>query len=166
MKKIKLLLPVILLTAVFITSCQPKVDLKKEKEDILKYLEKANKANMEKDLEAWLSLYADSCVYPGNGKIYHYTKEDIKKNMEKVYSNKNHRVSSIDELEKPIIHVSDDASMAWYIVNMRFIIVNKDSIGNERTDSATLSSLYVLEKKNSIWAEVTGVDTYKPKKGK
>ncbi|HAN19589.1 MAG: hypothetical protein A2X13_14900 [Bacteroidetes bacterium GWC2_33_15] len=164
MKKMKLLLSGIFLIVLFLSSCQSKVDLNKEKEEITNYIEKAVQANIEKDLEKWGSLYADSCVYPIGGKIVHLSKEDIKKDSEKVFSNQKFKYTEFNELEETIIHISKDATMAWYMVNMRVFYSNIDSLGNEKIDSTEIASLFILEKQNSKWLEVTGVNTYTPQK--
>jgi len=164
MKKIKLLVPAIMLMVFFLASCQPKVDLNKEKEDILNYLKKADKANFDRNVDAWVALYAENCVYPSNGEVFYFTRDSIRKNTEKSFSNKNFKLLSIAEISKPIIHISADATMAWYIVNSTFNYTIKDSTGNEKPYSSQIAALFVLEKKNSEWVEVTGNTTYKKKK--
>jgi len=164
MKKIKLLGTAIILAVIILASCQPKVDLNKEQEDIIKYLDDAKKALIEKNSDLWVSLYADNCVYPSKGEIVHYVRDSIRKNIEQSFNNKNYKLVSIDDLEKPIIYISNDATMAWYIVKSKFNYTLKDSTGNEKAYSSQNSSLFVLEKKDSKWVEVTGVSTFKPRK--
>jgi len=163
MKKIKLLVPTIILVAIILVSCRPKVDLNKEMEDILKYLEKGKNALIERNVENWVSLYADSCIYPVKGEIYQYSQDSLRKIFGKAFSDKNHRAISLENIKKPIVHISNDATMAWYVANFYYNYALKDSIGNEKLYKAQGADLFVLEKKNSKWVEVTGVETHKTK---
>lgn len=163
MKNLRLLLGIVFLLTIFLSSCQPKVDLEKEKKEIFSYLEIADKAQIENDWETWATLYAENSVYISKGEIKNYTNDELKELCKESFTNRKIKYTSIDELSDPIIHISNDGSMAWYIVNYKFNYTTTDSLGNEIEESSIGSSLFILEKENSKWVEVAGFNSPKPK---
>ena len=155
---------ILFLTSLFLFSCQPKVNLEKEKKDIMDYLELAKKANIESDYATWTSLYAKNCVYVMNGEVKNYTRDEIEKLSKESFENSKVKYTSIEDLSEPIIHISNDGTMAWYIVNSKFNYTYTDSLGNEQSNSAEGASLFILEKEDGKWVEVTGFNSGKPKK--
>lgn len=162
MKKLILIVVILLLTLIFLSSCQPKVNLEKERTEILTYLETCKKAQIENDWETWTSLYADNTVYIEKGEIKHYTRDSIKKLFEEYFTTRKVKYTSLEDLSDPIIHISDDATMAWYIVNPRFNYIITDSVGNETKDFSDGAGLFILKKENGKWVEVTGFNSSKP----
>ena len=163
MKKLRLLLGIVFLLTIVFSSCQPKVDLEKEKEAIISYLETCEKANIENDWETWATLYAENTVYVLKGEIKKYTNDEIKQLYKERFTNRDFTFTSVDNIIDPIIHISNDGSMAWYIGNVKFNYNSIDSLGNEIAESSISSYLYILEKENSKWVEVTGFYSLKPK---
>ena len=163
MKNLKLLPVIVFLLTIVFSSCQPKVDLEKEKQKILSYLETCEKAQIENDWETWATLYAENSVYIIKGEIKNYTNDELKELLKESFTNRKVKYTSFDNLSDPIIHISKDGSMAWYIVNYKFNFTLTDSLGHEIEESSISSSLFILEKENSKWVEVTGFNSKKPK---
>lgn len=163
MKKLILIVGILFLSSIFLSSCQPKIDFGKEKNEILTYLETCKKAQIENDWETWASLYAENTVYIEKGEIKRYTRDSITNLSKDYFTNRSVKYNSLEDLTDPIIYISDDATMAWYIVNYRFNFILTDSLGNETEDHSDGAGLFILKKENGKWVEVTGFNSSKPK---
>jgi hypothetical protein len=139
---------------------QQKVDVEKEKAEILEMYRLQMQALLKGDVETILSLIPEEheSIIIGRGKISKTTKADAKKEFENQF--KQGRYIEINDLVAPAIKISPDGKMAWGVGQMKFKYGYKDSSGVEHEYAATNAWLSVFEKHNSKWVESAIAQTF------
>jgi hypothetical protein len=69
-----------------------------------------------------------------------------------------------EDLEEPIVRVSDDGSMAWMITRLRVRRTQRDATGAERERAFVYAGIMTYEKVNGEWLKVANVSTFEPPK--
>lgn len=141
-------------------SFQKGVDLEKEKAELLDIHKADRRAHFNTDVELLLSRSPDEFITVSRGKI-HREKRAASKAMFESYF-KGAKYYEWDDLEPPIIRVSDDASMAWMIVRTKVRRTQKDSTGKEKEESFVYAGIMTYEKHDRKWRRVANVTTLQP----
>ena len=68
-------------------------------------------------------------------------------------------VTEWDDVEEPIIRISNDASMAWMITRTRVRRVQKTADGTEKEEKFVYAGIMTYEKRDGRWVRVTNVST-------
>ena len=67
-----------------------------------------------------------------------------------------------DDVEEPIIRISNDASMAWMITRTRVRRVQKTADGTEKEEKFVYAGIMTYEKRDGRWVRVANVSTAEP----
>ena len=151
---------VILLTLsfVFTAEAQTRIDLEKEKAELLKQHEAARRAHFNTDVNMLLEGAPEEFIAVSGGKIARASRADTKKMFESYF--KDAKYFEWDDLEPPIVRVSADASMAWMIVRTKVRRTQKDSSGAEKEEKFVYAGIMTYEKRNGRWVRVANVSTF------
>ena len=129
-----------------------------EKAKLLQLHERALRAHLENDAQAFLAAYASQWYDVRNTGIRLRTKEEALPPIEH-YFQRTH-FSEITEMVAPIIHLSTDASMAWVIGEMRVSATQEVSEEKERDFSFRCAWVSVYEKHEGEWAQVVDASSF------
>ena len=145
-----------LITLVFLSSiiftCQQAPDFEKEKAELLAWHNFNVKAVIDGDVDTMLSVLTDGCIQLDKGKVFTLERASSEKNMRKLFTTTD--FTEIDDIAEPIIHISNDGSMAWMVNQFKIKFIDTDSTGQETPGESTGGELLVFEKKNSQWVLV------------
>ena len=134
---------------------QRKINLAREKEELLKVHHIDRQAHFQTDPGLILRHAADEFIAVSNGKVNRSTREEVKQFFEGYF--KNAKYSEWDDLEPPVIKISNDASMAWMIVRIK---VSRTEGATQKQTSFVYAGIMTYEKKNGKWVRVANVSTF------
>jgi hypothetical protein len=137
---------------------QSKVDLAGEVEQLLRIHESDRRAHFETNAKRLMEHAADEFVSVSNGKIQRPTRAESLQFFEEYF--KGAKYYEWDDLEPPIVRVSDDASMAWMIVRTRVRRVQTQSDGKAAERRFVYAGIMAYEKKGGRWIRVANVSTF------
>ena len=157
-KTIWLIVLVVIIWGAKDISAQKKIDLEKEKTELLKTHQIDKKAHFETDVKLLLEGQLEDFIAVSNGKIERPTLAD-RKQMFTTYF-KDAKYYEWDELEPPIISVSKDATMGWIITRIKVRRTQKQSSGAEREVSFVYAGIMTYEKQKGKWVKIANVSTF------
>lgn len=139
---------------------QRKVDRADEVEQLLKIHESDRRAHFETSAKRIMEHATDEFISVSNGKIQRTTRAENLKFFEEYF--KGAKYYEWDDLEPPIVRVSNDASMAWMIVRTRVHRVQTPSGGTATERRFVYAGIMAYEKKGGRWVRVANVSTFEP----
>src|SRR5205823_14662808 len=98
-------------------SAGPSADLEKEKAELLRIHKSDRDAHFKTDVDRLLENSPEEFISVGRGKINRSSKEDAHKMFTGYF--RDAKYYEWDDVEEPIIRISNDASMAWMITRTR-----------------------------------------------
>jgi hypothetical protein len=156
-------LPILLLSFLLVpvgADAQSKVDVAAEVEQLLKIHESDRRAHFETSARQLMAHASDEFVSVSNGKIQRTTPAQDLKFFEEYF--KGAKYYEWDDLEPPIVRVSNDASMAWMIVRTR-VRRETQSDGKTTEQKFVYAGIMAYEKKGGRWVRVANVSTFEPR---
>jgi len=127
-----------------------------EKEKIHEIIDKSRKFLLSKDVTIFRELIAceDSTISIFNGEILvdKFKNKTDEKLMEE-FGLLEYNFTKIEELNKPIVRISSDGQMAYYVIREKFYYEKSDSIGNLINGEFIITYLSVLVKNGDCWSE-------------
>lgn len=110
----------------FAFSCNQKTDLAKEENIIREMLKQERKAHFSKDVDLFVSEFADSMISVNKGIVKVLSPAENKIRIEPYFNS----VEFIkwDDTEYPIIKFSEDGNMAYAVVQKQVILSYSDSL--------------------------------------
>ena len=149
----------LLLTLICVaTSAAQKVDVEKERAALLEVHKTDRRAHFETDVELLLKHSAEEFIYVGNGKISRSTRAEMKASFEDYF--RNAKYYEWDDLEPPIVRISDDASMAWMIVRNKVRRTQKLDSGEVKERAFVYAGIMTYEKRQGKWVRIANVSTF------
>lgn len=108
------------LAFILFMSCSAKTNLAKEETAIRNLLQQERKAHFDRNVELFISEFADSMINVNKGMVRTPTKEEHKVRIGKYFGS----VEFIkwDDVAEPIIRFSDDGSLAYTIIQKQVIL--------------------------------------------
>ena len=148
-----------LLLVVFIIGCNHKPDLEKERSTILKMLATEKDAHFKKDVDLFISEFADSMLNVNKGKVTAPSRDEHKEKI----SNYFNAVQFIkwDDIAEPLIRFSDDGSLAYAVVQKEVILSYPDSTGKPFYDTTHYAWTSIYRKHNDGWKIEANISTNK-----
>jgi hypothetical protein len=137
---------------------QPSPDLEKEKAELLRLHKLDREAHFKTDVDKLLETSPEEFITVGRGKIMRSSKADERKRFTAYF--KDAKYYEWDDLEEPIVRVSNDASMAWMIVRTRIRRVQKNADGTEKEEKVVYAGIMTYEKRDGRWIRVANVSTF------
>ncbi len=126
--------------------------------EILEINRLQRRAHFERNAELLVSIFDDDFVEISNGKMARVTKESAVSRFQPYFDNS--EFIEWDDIEPPIVRVSDDGSMAYLLVKKRVRLKTKS--GNEETSVFAWTSTF--RKKNGKWLMTSIASTEAPEK--
>ena len=144
---------------VLFMSCSSKVDIENEKKIIIAMLEAERKAHFDRNVDLFISEFADGMISVNKGEVSTDTKEDHKKRIGNYFGS----VEFIkwDNTAEPIIRFSDDGSLAYAILQKDVILAYPDSIGKAFYDTTHYAWTSIYRKQNGEWKVECNISTNK-----
>jgi len=138
-------------------SAQPSADLEKEKPELLRMHKSDREAHFKTDVDALLANSPEEFISVGRGKINRSNKDDVRKMFTGYF--RDAKYYEWDDVEEPIIRISNDASMAWMITRTRVRRVQKKADGSEQEEKFVYAGIMTYEKRDGRWVRVANVST-------
>src|SRR5437762_9866337 len=142
------------------TSTQPSADLEKEKAELLRIHKSDREAHFKTDVDKLLADSPEEFIAVGRGKINRSSKDDARKMFTGYF--RDAKYYEWDDVEEPIIRISNDASMAWMITRTRVRRVQKTADGTEKEEKFIYAGIMTYEKRDGHWVRVANVSTAEP----
>ena len=138
-------------------SAEPSADLEKEKAELLRIHKSDREAHFKTDVDRLLENSPEEIISVGRGKINRSSKDDARKMFTGYF--RDAKYYEWDDMEEPIIHISNDASMAWMITRTRVRRVQKKADGAEQEEKFVYAGIMTYEKRDGRWVRVANVST-------
>ena len=140
-------------------SCNNKTDFVNEENAIRKLLQQERKAHFEKNVDLFVSEFADSMISVNKGKVTKLSVEQNKKRIQPYFS----RVEFIkwDDVAEPLIQFSDDGTLAYAIIQKQVILSYPDSSGNKFIDTTNYAWASIYRKQRGEWKVECNISTNK-----
>ena len=140
-------------------SCQTKDGYADAEKEIRDMLQQERKAHFDRDVELFVSEFAVGMTSVNKGVVSSPTKEENMQRIGKYFG----RVEFVkwDDVADPIIRFSDDASLAYAIVQKQVIVSYADSLGKKMTESKDYAWATIYRKLNGKWLVECNVSTNK-----
>jgi hypothetical protein len=136
---------------------QPSPNLEKEKAELLRLHKSDREAHFKTDVDLLLENAPEEFISVSRGKISRSSKEDARKMFTGYF--RDAKYYEWDDVEEPIIRISNDASMAWMITRTRIRRVQKNASG-EKEEKAVYAGIMTYEKRDGRWVRVANVSTF------
>src|SRR5437763_9230888 len=155
MKRLTVIL--LLLACATSASAERSTDLEKEKTELLRIHQSDREAHFKTDVDALLANSPEEFISVGRGKINRSSKEDARKMFTGYF--RDAKYYEWDDVEEPIIRISNDATMAWMITRTRVRRVQKKADGPEQEEKFVYAGIMTYEKRDGRWVRVANVST-------
>jgi hypothetical protein len=139
---------------------QSKVDLADEVEQLLRIHESDRRAHFETSAKRIMEHATDEFISVSDGRVRRTTRAESLQFFEEYF--KAAKYYEWDDLEPPIVRVSNDASMAWMIVRTRVRRVQTQSGGQATERRFVYAGIMAYEKRGGRWFRVANVSTFEP----
>jgi hypothetical protein len=138
-------------------TAEPSADLEKEKAELLRIHKSDREAHFKTDVDRLLEYSPEEFISVGRGKINRSSKDDARKMFTGYF--RDAKYYEWDDVEEPIIRISNDASMAWMITRTRVRRVQKKADGAEQEEKFVYAGIMTYEKRDGRWVRVANVST-------
>jgi hypothetical protein len=140
---------------------QSSIDLERQRAELLQVHRNVREAHFNTNVDLLLDRASDELIYVRDGKIARQSKADMREFFSGYF--RNAKYYEWDDIEPPIVHVSQDASMGWMITNVRVRRTQSTSTTPE-TVEFVYAGMSTYEKRGGRWMEVANVSTFEPRK--
>jgi hypothetical protein len=148
---------ILLLVACTAAASAEPTDLEKEKAELLRIRKSDREAHFKTDVEALLENSPEEFISVGRGKINRSSKDDARKMFTGYF--RDAKCYEWDDVEEPIIRISNDASMASMITRTRVRRVQKKADGADEEEKFVYAGIMTYEKRDGRWVRVANVST-------
>ena len=147
------------LTAIITPGCSPGSGQEAAKKEITILLEQERRAHFNRDVDLFLSSFGDSMILVNKGIVKTPTREENKKRFGNYFGS----VTFIkwDDVAPPVIRFSDDASLAYAIVQKQVILSYPDSLGKAFYDTSGYAWVSIYRKQDGKWKGEVNISTNK-----
>ena len=160
MRHLFFLLPTLLLYSFVGKSFAESPAQKKAEGELLALHQADRRAHFEHDIDGLLRNLGGELLDVRDGKINHLSREDVRKKFVEYFQSA--QFTAWDDLEPPIVRVSDDGSMGWMIVRVRIAYTEKDSSGKKAVHDDTMAWMSTYEKREGHWTMTAVTSTTAP----
>ena len=151
-------LMVFMLLGALLSQTGQRVDLEREKAELLKIHRLDREAHFKTDVDLLMEHAADEFIYVGEGKISRIKRAEGRKQFEEYF--RGAKYYEWDDLEPPIVRVSDDATMAWMIVRTRVRRTQVKPSGQVEERKFVYAGIMTYEKQQGTWKRIANVSTF------
>ena len=140
-----------------ICACSSSADLEREKNIISGMLKTERKAHFDRDVDLFMSEFADSMISVNKGVVTAPTKEEHKKRIGNYFGSVH--FLKWDDTAEPIIRFSDDGSLAYAILQKDVILSYPDSTGRSFYDTTHYAWTSIYRKYDGQWKIECNIST-------
>ena len=133
-------------------------NLEKEKAELLRLHKSDREAHFKTDADALLANSPEEFISVNRGKINRSSKADARKMFTGYF--RDAKYYEWDDVEEPIIRISNDGSMAWMITRYKVRRVQKNAEGVEKEEKFVYAGIMTYEKRDGRWVRVANVSTF------
>jgi hypothetical protein len=133
-------------------------NVEKAKQELLAIHASHRKAHFDTDAQALIANQAESYIYVRDGAIHRTSRDASLEQFERYFENATYY--EWDDLEPPIVQVSQDASLAWMITRTRVRRTQTDESGEPRGSEFVYAGVMMYEKRDGQWMYTTNVSTF------
>lgn len=150
-----------LFLAIIIVSCSNagETGIAKEEKTIRALLQQERKAHFDRNVDLFVSEFADSMVSVNKGKVSTLSPEENKKRIKPYFESVN--FIKWDDVAEPVIRFSDDGKMAYAIVQKEVIVTYPDSTGRPFMDTTHYAWVSIYRKQQGEWKVEANISTNK-----
>ena len=138
----------------------PSIDLEKQKAELLRIHRADREAHFKTDVELLQHSAPEEFIAVSSGKIDRIKKADEEKQFREYFAGA--KYYEWDDLEQPIIRVSNDGSMAWMITRIRVRRTQRDREGKQVERKFVYAGIMTYEKRDKKWIRIANVSTFEP----
>jgi hypothetical protein len=144
----------------FVHGCAPKVDLQAERAELARIHELSREAHLDKNAGAIAALVSDDFLNIADGEIDHWTPEDVVTRLQPYLERSS--FLAWDDLQEPIIRISDDGTMA-YVVVLKDVHLTRPGEDGETVEERTVFAwTETYEKRGGEWRLTSVTSTDRP----
>lgn len=150
------------LALIILSSCAPaerKVDLEKEREALLAIHKKSREGDFNRNGSQLVDNSVDDFFFVNSGDVNRLTKQQRLQMYERSFDGATY--SRWDDLEEPIIRISDDGTLAWMITRLEVARTKKDSTGIEHPEGFVYAGMMTFKKVDGEWVKEANVSTFR-----
>src|SRR3954469_10709256 len=136
-------------------TAEPSADLEKEKAELLRLHKLDREAHFKTSVDLLLETAPEEFISVSRGKISRSSKADDRKMFTQYF--RDAKYYEWDDMEEPIIRISNDATIAWMITRTRIRRVQKNPSGEEKEEKAVYAGIMTYEKRDGHWVRVANV---------
>lgn len=134
------------------------MNLEAEKNALLQLHADDRRAHFETNVPLLMSHGADTFISVSNGVISHTTADEVKQTFTRYFQDAIYY--EWDDLEPPIVRISNDASMAWMIVRTKVQRTQKNENGDDVERKFVYAGIMTYEKQDGKWVRIANVSTF------
>lgn len=136
-----------------------RADFEREKAALLEIHQQHRQAHFNTDVDLLLAHSGDEFISVSNGEISRSTPAEQRGFFEDYFKGATYQ--EWDDLEPPIVRISDDASMAWMIVRTRVRRTTRREGSEElRELQFVYAGIMTYKKQNGRWVQEANVSTF------
>lgn len=150
-----------MLIVILLFSCKQKNDFDKSKETraIESLLAMERKAHFDRDVDGFMSEFADDMISVNKGKVLIATPEENKERIGNYF--RSVKFIKWDDVKRPLIRFSDDGSLAYAIIQKEVIVSYPDNTGKTLIDTTHYAWTSIYRKQKGEWKVECNVSTNK-----
>lgn len=130
-----------------------------ERDVLLGFQETARRAHLEGDADLLVSRFADDFTSVNDGRVTTSSPEEQRERFARYLGSV--EFLEWDDVEPPVVRISDDGSMAWVVVHKRVRLVPADEPGAE-PEHTVFAWLETWEKRDGEWELTSVTSTDRP----
>ena len=146
------------LSILFLFSCS-KPNLELEEKAIRELLNNEQRAHLEKNVDLLISNGVSGSLMVNRGEISQPTDKEISDRFSSYFGSVN--FLKWEDTAKPIIRFSDDASLAYTIIQKQVILTRKEDV-TAKPDTTDFAWISIWRKANGKWKMESMASTNKP----
>lgn len=149
----------LVLPALFILSCSDKTRLETAKKEITNLLQQERKAHFDRNVDLFVSEFADSMISVNKGMVTVAPPEQNKKRIASYLGS----VEFIkwDDVAEPMIRFSDDGSLAYAVIQKQVVLTYPDTLGKLFYDTTNYAWVSIYRKQKGEWKVECNISTNK-----
>lgn len=156
----KSVMPLMLMLVVGIVGLwsQKPFDLEGEEGELLKTHRRDRQAHFQTDADLLLTDHSEEFISVSRGKLNRPKKTEARKMFQAYFRNATYH--EWDDLEPPVVRVSNDGSMAWLITRLKVRRTQKDAAGADKEEKFVYAGIMTYEKRDGKWVKTANVSTF------
>ena len=143
---------------IFVVACsQKKADLVKEEKVIRDLLLRERKAHFDRNADLFIGEFSDSMLSVNKGVVMRATPQERRKRIQGYFNSA--EFIKWDDMAEPVIRFSDDATLAYAIIQKEVIVNRRDSAGRSSIDTSHYAWTSIYRKQKGEWKVECNVST-------